>query len=89
MNTSKENLYSAIKEILNETLGSDKEIGIEEDLISVGLDSLNTVSLILDLEEHFDIGFDDNELLTENFSSIEKIATKIIEKTGNKYVAAN
>lgn len=89
MNTTKENLYSEIREIIKDTLDTKKEIGIEEDLITVGLDSLNTVSLILELEDRFDIAFDDNELLTENFSSIEKIATNILEKKGLNYVTVN
>lgn len=89
MNTTKENLYSEIREIIKDTLDTNKEIGIEEDLITVGLDSLNTVSLILELEDRFDIAFDDNELLTENFSSIEKIATNILEKKGLNYVTVN
>ncbi|NOU63247.1 hypothetical protein GC096_04210 [Paenibacillus sp. LMG 31461] len=54
-----------------------------DDLQTIGLDSLKTISLIVEIEERFDIMFDDKELLFENFSSLNKI-TEITLKKLNK-----
>lgn len=51
-----------------------------EDLSTYGFDSLRSVELIVDLEEHFDIEFDDEELLFNNFSTIDKIVEMVSNK---------
>ncbi|MCB1692030.1 MAG: acyl carrier protein, partial [Pseudomonadales bacterium] len=47
------------------------------DLYDVGLTSLTTVNLMLALEDHFDVEFDDDMLSRETFQSISSLASAI------------
>ncbi|CAG7658914.1 acyl carrier protein [Paenibacillus allorhizosphaerae] len=62
----------------------ESSILIGDDLRIIGLDSIKTVVLIVELEESFDITFDDDELLFENFNVPDKIINLIIKKVGAK-----
>ncbi|WP_308638627.1 acyl carrier protein [Paenibacillus silvisoli] len=67
--------------LLQEALSEDvKNVGSNDDLINLGLDSIKSVSLIVALESTFDITFEDGELLFENFSSINKIVEIVTGK---------
>ena len=60
-----------------------ESIPYEQDLLTHGLDSVNTVMLIVELEEALDILFEDHELLFENFSTlriIEDLVKRKLEK---------
>lgn len=75
-----ENMKDSINKILVEV---NKEIGPylnDSNLISNGrLDSLDIMNLIMMLEEKFDIEIDPEDVLSENFESIEAIIA-LIEK---------
>lgn len=51
-------------------------------LADVGIDSANTIYLVVQIEQHFNITFEDEELLLENFSTLHIITSKIQEKLG-------
>ncbi len=61
-------------------------IGDDSDLYSVGLTSLTTVNIMLAVEDHFDIEFEDNMLSRQTFQSIaalsEAVQTLINEQGG-------
>ncbi|MGG4094493.1 acyl carrier protein [Paenibacillus lautus] len=57
----------------------EQEVTDQEDLNQLGMDSMSSVNLVVELEEMFDIVFDDEELLFENFSTVQKI-TDIVER---------
>ncbi len=72
-----------IKEMIIELIGSelaipDEEIYFDTDLTLYGLDSLNVILLIINIEEKYNISFVDEKLSMENFSTISNIF-KIIE----------
>ncbi|KAA0782851.1 phosphopantetheine-binding protein [Bacillus cereus] len=75
--------FYKLYKILEEILEIEREILFDEDLSMVGLDSLNSVNLILSLEETFNIQFEDEELLFENFTTVSKIVDMIDEKLVN------
>lgn len=50
------------------------------DLRLLGLDSLKIISLIVDIETEFDIQFMDDELIVDNFSTVDLIASQIERK---------
>lgn len=77
-----EKITKLLNEILKNNITNDKE----QDLTMVGLDSLNSVALILELEEEFNIEFDDEELLFENFSTINKIHLQVKRKLVDRNV---
>ncbi|MEK5497201.1 phosphopantetheine-binding protein [Bacillus sp. FSL M8-0077] len=75
-------LSSQVKDLVLRSLDDDSKIsiGADEELTNQGLDSIKAVSLILELEEVFDIQFADEELLTEHFSTINKIVHQLQNK---------
>ena len=54
----------------------------DSDLYEAGLTSLSTVNLMLALEEHFDVEFQDRMLGRKTFSSIRALAEAIEELRG-------
>ncbi|GBF75586.1 hypothetical protein PA598K_04004 [Paenibacillus sp. 598K] len=70
-------ILSKVKEVL---VVEEREINLKENLGAIGLDSMKSVQLIVELEELFNISFDDEELMFENFSTIQKITTMVNEK---------
>ncbi|MNG11496.1 acyl carrier protein [compost metagenome] len=71
-------IKGTIMNTLEKILGiCDSDVANEVDLGQLGLDSLKTVNLIVELEMAFNIVFENDELLFENFSSIQKIVNQI------------
>lgn len=56
-----------------------KNIRGDEDLVELGLDSLNAIEVIVNLESEFNIQVEDEDLLLNNISTIEKLQ-KLVEK---------
>ncbi|MFB7120707.1 phosphopantetheine-binding protein [Bacillus thuringiensis] len=71
-----EKIYSRVKAIL-EIKG---EFNKDKKLVEVGLNSLQSIRLIIELEEMFEIEFLEDELLFENFDTLEKIKDQIRKK---------
>lgn len=71
-------MESEIRSIIDETLGKElyedaNEIGIDENLFNLGLDSLNIVGLIIAFEDKYNIEFKDDEIASSNWKSIRTI----------------
>ncbi len=78
-------MQEKIKEILSQhgrLTAMVSELGEGSDLYHAGLTSLATVSLMLALEEEFDIEFPDSMLSRKTFGSIESIVDAIEELQG-------
>ncbi|MNB80292.1 acyl carrier protein [compost metagenome] len=73
-----------LKKIINQKLNGilSKEVEPGANLSHEGLDSIKTIELIVNLEVEFDIQIDDQDLLIENFSSVDKIAALLSGKYG-------
>ncbi len=68
---------------LQENVTGSREVPDDYPLIENGvLTSLQTVELVIFLEERFDIVVEDEELDEENFGSINSIADLVANKTG-------
>ncbi|MDQ0272967.1 acyl carrier protein [Cytobacillus purgationiresistens] len=67
-------------EILKKISGYNGTIDPEEDLDSYGYDSLLFMQLIVQVETEYGIEFDDEELLIENFMTLNRINTLLIKK---------
>jgi acyl carrier protein len=48
----------------------------------MGMDSVKTINMIVQIEQHFDIMFEDEELIIEYFSTIDVFANSILDKLG-------
>lgn len=76
METSK--IVSKIYEIMHEVLDADKVARGDGDLLEV-LDSIEFVTLIVEIETEFDIEIDDSDYELEKMSTVSKIA-ELVEK---------
>jgi acyl carrier protein len=79
-----DNTIKKIRQIIERELGDYiqvpiSEIDIHDDLFALGLDSLNIVRLILNVEDEVNTEFDDSHITNENFMSLSSIS-KLIEE---------
>lgn len=75
------NLKSAVKEKICSVLTTTPETITDHiELSRIGLDSIKTVVLVVELEEMFEITFADQELLYEYFSTLHKITSLVKKK---------
>lgn len=79
-----DDLEQRIKEIIVERLFLEIEPDQLEDNASLtdahGVDSVRLFDMIVGLEEDFEVSFEDEELVIENFDTVENIADRIREK---------
>jgi acyl carrier protein len=68
---------------LREHVSGDREVTNDEELITTGLlTSLQTVELVLFLDEQFGIDITDDEFVEENFNTVEAISHLVMSKRG-------
>lgn len=77
-----EEIKKKTKSIVSELLPdiAQNEIHENSDIFELGLDSINAMSLISNLQEAFDIQLDIQELNFENFQTISTIAAMVQNK---------
>ena len=78
------NYLETIKNVLENKLGDElfvsvDKIGKNDNLFNLGLDSLNVIKLIIGIEEELNIKFQDKDIDSKNWKSIENI-NKLIEE---------
>lgn len=73
-------LEQQVIEILMKLLGTSGLGEPDDDLVNLGLDSMKAVALIVELEEAFNIMFDDNDLIFSLFSTRTKIVQRVSDK---------
>jgi D-alanine--poly(phosphoribitol) ligase subunit 2 len=75
------NIEQLVKKKLKNTLGEKfAPLSYSEDLYAWGFDSFKIVKLIVELEEVFNIAFDEEELLFENFATPGHIIAHVKRK---------
>lgn len=81
-------MVEKVKKIIVEVLGLDEErietISEDSSLIELGLDSLNAIEIIVNLESEFDIEVDDEDLMIESLYTIELLCNLIKKYMGNE-----
>ena len=80
-----------VKEVLKEHLELEnpiEKLGIEEDLVVKGMNSIKFLKVIVALEEALDIDIDEEELNIENFRTISSIISTI-EKISEDHFICN
>ncbi len=81
MTVSTNDVTPEIKGWLKDNVTGGREVATDEPLIERGvLTSLQTVELVMFLEERFGITVEDDELDEENFGSVETIAGLVAGK---------
>ena len=59
-----------------------EDLSESSNLFSIGLDSVNAMSLVLKLQKNFGIKFEMNDINAENFQSVATIVKLIEQKQG-------
>ncbi len=83
---STEQIKQEAKEVVLAILpdvGSE-ELNEESDIFSLGLDSINAMTLVSNLQDAFDIQLETNEINFENFQNLATIAEMVEKKKGLK-----
>lgn len=75
-------LNDEIRDMILDCMGNDlvsdlEEISDDDELLIIGIDSINLVSLILEIEKKYSIEFDIDEIDMECFKTINNIAKTI------------
>ena len=74
-------IFEKLQEIMEENLSLEKdEITLESTFESLGIDSLDTFQLVIEIEEQFEIEIES----PENMKSIKDVVNYIEEKTKEK-----
>lgn len=74
----KEQVQSVVLDLLPD---SDLEkIADDEDIFSLGLDSINAMSLVMNLQDAFAIQFDPSDISIDNFRTIDDISKLVADK---------
>ena len=75
MNDTRAEIKRMLLELLNK-----EDLDEKQELLSVGLDSLNVIKLIVMLEETFSIRFEDEDLQLKYFHSIDTLSNFVTSK---------
>ncbi|MBO9599794.1 MAG: acyl carrier protein [Cohnella sp.] len=77
-------IYGAIVEIVALVFRLDSEqvrkMSADEPLSTIGLDSLNCMEIVVNIEEEFAVAFHDEELLLDNLNTINKLCAMVSKK---------
>ncbi len=74
-------VVKVLTDIAESNFGDTDIMSCKGDLIEAGFDSMNIINYILMVEERFGFEFDDDDLIIDNFRTIEKIADYVLSKT--------
>ena len=71
------NMNEKVRELIKSTLLLESEevakIGNEDDLELIGLNSVIMLQFIVKMEQEFDIEIDEEEIIPENFGTVNKV----------------
>lgn len=73
-------INSQVSQKVQQILGIEYSVSSIFELSQLGLDSMKAMALLVELEDTFDILYQDDELLFENFSTIQSISERIYGK---------
>lgn len=60
-----------VAEIVEEYAAEIMAVGLKDNLLELGVDSMNSIEIVVELEEKFGVEIDIEELTVENIGSIE------------------
>ncbi len=86
---SVEKTTQAIELLLRSMIQLPEGTARDQNLMEYGLDAIYTIRLVAELEEIFNIMFNDNELRFENFNTIKNIVQNVIRRVSNSVLETN
>jgi acyl carrier protein len=79
MNTIEDKIRALLKEHLPERI-LKSDVGVDENLFEMGMSSMMTITLIVEMENEFGIVFETTDLLGENLCTINKLASYVADR---------
>lgn len=73
MKVCKEDVYQVISDVLNIDTEFIKHMNEAEDLVVFGMDSVSVVQLVVNLEEKYEIEFQDEDMSIERLNTLNKL----------------
>lgn len=78
-------IEQSLRKIIMELLELTKpveEIANDDDLTKLGMNSISAIELVVEVEDKYDFEFNDEDLLVDNFKTIERLANYIEKRIG-------
>ncbi len=82
---TKDELHQSVEQFVRKNFVFDdsRQLGDDESLLGSGIvDSTGVLELIAFLEDTYQVSFEDRELVAENFDSVAKVTTFMMQKLG-------
>lgn len=76
----REEIEKSLRKIIKEVLELSKpveEICNDDDLSELGMNSITAIELVVEVEEKYDFEFNDEDLLVDNFKTINRLVSYI------------
>lgn len=77
---TKEHIAGYVLSLIKEQLQLEEDVAPDDELASYGMDSFASMSLVVAFETNFNIVFEDEELLFENFATLQDMVEAIYGK---------
>lgn len=74
------NIEERLLKIFEKGFGNIKEFGLDDELVKLGINSINFIKLIVEAEQEFGFEFSDEYLSTNQFKTLRDIIKYIDEK---------
>lgn len=73
-----------IQKIISNCLNKEEVIGVDESLLRHGVDSMNMLFILNEIEIHLDVKIPDSELVISNFETISRIDELLYRLIGKR-----
>lgn len=76
----KEEIEKSLRKIIKKVVELSKsveEIGNDDDLTELGMNSITAIELVVEVEEKYNFEFNDEDLLVDNFKTINRLVSYI------------
>ncbi|MEW9700444.1 acyl carrier protein [Paenibacillus sp. SI8] len=85
MTTNHDKIIEIIAMVFRLEVDQVKRLSGDEALSKIGLDSINCMEVVVNLEEEFSITFSDEELLLDNLNTLNKLVQIVSLKTTGEH----
>ncbi|ANY70211.1 hypothetical protein BBD42_29670 [Paenibacillus sp. BIHB 4019] len=77
---TKEHIAGYVQSQIKEQLQLEEDVAPDDELASYGMDSFASMTLVVAFETNYNIVFEDEELLFENFATLQHMVDSICGK---------
>ncbi|OBZ14216.1 hypothetical protein A8L34_09655 [Bacillus sp. FJAT-27264] len=79
-------MTEAIFDLIKRKTGNSSGVNDDSSLMEIGIDSVEFITMIIELEEEFNIRFEDMQLIYDSYSTVGQLVSvvqQVIEKQKN------